>query len=161
MTESLSPQEKAREFVRKLNNDEYDFAKAENADQQKTLDSLANAANAFEVAERDFKSVDLTLEKVLLQGGYRGDARKYNYDMAVSNLNRFIKVAKINKLYSERSQKVTKEELENMKNLNTKLVTQKTQLQTVIDKIFNEYPKIKEKYETFLTSVKIEEGKIE
>ncbi len=157
MTDSLSTVEKAREFVRKLNNDEYEFAKAENPDQQKALDSLASAANAFEVAERDLYFPN-TLEKILQEGG---TSPHYNYDMALSNLNKFIKIAKINNLYSERSQKNLKEELENMKNLNTKIVSQKAQLQTVLDKIFEEYPKIKEKYEKALKSVKVEEGKVD
>lgn len=67
--------------------------------------------------------------------------------------------AKMNKLFFDKKESP---ELTNMKNLNSILTTQKNQLQTVLDKIFEEYPVIREKYKPLLKSnIVKEEGRVE
>lgn len=147
------------EFIQKFDNDELDFAEVKNESQQNILDNLAKAVTAFKVSSTDLEST----YHPELDGLFRRSVEDRlnihtNYNMALSNLHKLIITAKMNKLFFNKKESP---ELTNMKNLNSKLVIQKNQMQTILDKIFEEYPKIKEKYQKMLNIIKIEEGKVE
>lgn len=152
-------EEEVKIFVRQFKNDELDFTKAENDDQQRILTGIISAMDDFERAESDLEFSKTEIGKIVgYQTGEDIGTISEDYGEALRHLSRFIKLAKINKLFSKKGEPP---ELINMKNLNSKLISQKDQLQKVLDMIFEEYPKIKEKYEKILKSVKVEEGKVE
>lgn len=160
MTDSKTILQTVEKFIQQFDNDELDFAEAKNESQQNTLDSLAKAITAFKVSSKDLKSVNSELDISLFKRSMEDRTRiRSNYSMALSNLSQLIIKAKMNKLFFDKKESP---ELTNMKNLNSILTTQKNQLQTVLDKIFEEYPVIREKYKPLLKSnIVKEEGRVE
>ena len=159
MTEARNTFDIAKEFVSKLNADKFDFSKPENSDQQKIIHDLLNDVDIFEKARKERQNEALSQELFGNTNRIR-HPMKYSMTDATSNLLKLMRLAKINKLYTEHDEE-NNPTIKSLRNLNSKLINQKDQLQNVVNKIFEEYPRIKEKYKPLLGTIKIEEGKIE
>lgn len=158
MTEWSDKIERLNSFVKKFNDNRFVYPKNLNSDQQEILKDLVNAVDSFENAYEERKPRDPIFDRLLNSRNPR--VFKYNYDTAVSNLSKLIKIAEISGLLID-PEKEDPPAIKTLKDLNTKLINQENQLRTVLDDIFEKYPKIKENYQPLLGNVRVEEGKVD
>ena len=160
MTDS-SMKERAREFVRKFNNEEFDYPDKLTEDQQDTLGHLSNAKVDFEKADEEygkefnnnpFSEVgDPELRRL------RRNILTQNFESTLKSLHRWMSLANVNKLYSNhglkkqvddyKKKRVEHEnQIKNLKSHNTQLVEDKIKLDTILRDIFKNLPMVKNKY---------------
>lgn len=176
MSWSIQIYRPAKDFVNKFNNDELDFIKSPNKEQQDILTALASAINSFEIQENELKKY-LDLERSGLkefESQYKAMSIEVEhiFSIALSNLNRWIKTAKANNLYTDSKIKKEIEEFnavrskiegenENLHKLNEILSKESIRFREGLVKIFDEFPETEAKYGWLLEQKKIEESKID
>jgi hypothetical protein len=151
--------EKAREFVRKFNNDEFDYPEKLTEDQQDTLDHLSGAKADFEKADEEMSNWKEPPRGLIDPDIVSLNRRtlNYNFETALKSLHRWMSLAKVNKLYSDHGLKKQvddykkkrvelENQIKNLKSHNTQLVEDKIKLDIVLKDIFKNLPAVKNKY---------------
>lgn len=166
--------ERAREFVRKFNNQEYDYVEKPNEDQLDTLERLANAKTDFEKADEEKRNWTEPPSGLIDPDVVNLKRRimNYNFDNALKYLHNWMNIAYIGKLYVD--SKIKKEieefkinkakieqERDNYRILNEKLVSENVRFREQFTKIFDEFPETEAKYGWLLETRKIGENKID